>query len=120
MGVCHAVRYTSNMQRMKMAWKRLPNNPRRILTFILGMLLVITAPLFGAIPGPGGMVLFLLGIAILATEFTWAERVRDMVLGALKHSGQYVRDHPRFSTFLIFVAIMAASASAYVFYTQIL
>lgn len=114
------VRYTNSMQRLKMAWKRLPNNPRRVLTFILGMLLVLTAPLFGAIPGPGGMLLFLLGIAILATEFTWAERLRDLILGALRGTGQYVRDHPRFSTFLIFVAIMAASASAYVFYTHIL
>lgn len=105
---------------MKMAWKRLPNSPRRILTFILGMLLVITAPLFGAIPGPGGMILFLLGIAILATEFTWAERMRDLTLSLLRQAGMYVQRHPRFSTFLIIVALMTASASAYIFYSHIL
>ena len=108
------------MQRMKMAWKRLPNSPRRILTFILGMLLVITAPLFGAIPGPGGMILFLLGIAILATEFTWAERMRDLILRLLAHAGHYVRIHPRFSIFLTIVALIAATTSLYVFYTYIL
>lgn len=105
---------------MKMVWKRLPNSPRRVLTFILGMLLVLTAPLFGAIPGPGGMLLFLLGIAILATEFTWAERMRDLILSLLKQGALYIRRHPRFSLFLAVVTVVAASAAAYVFYMHIL
>lgn len=34
----------------------------------------------GSIPGPGGIPVFLAGIAILASEFSWAERLRDLIL----------------------------------------
>lgn len=111
--------YTNAMQRMKRAWKHLPNRPRRALTFILGMLLVIASPIFGAIPGPGGMILFLLGIAILATEFTWAERVRDLILSFLSSISLYIRRHPRFSSLLIFAGLLLTSAVIYIFYMRI-
>lgn len=108
------------MQRMKMTWKSLPDSPRRILTFILGVLLVITAGLIGPIPGPGGMILFLLGIAVLATEFTWAENLRDYLLALLKQAGQYIRVHPRLTAILFTISLVVVSLCAYVFYTQIL
>ncbi len=48
--------------------------------FLLGMLLVTIAPFFGAIPGPGGIIVFLAGIAVLASEFDWAENLKEVVM----------------------------------------
>lgn len=108
------------MQRMKSTWKRLPDKPRRILTLIIGLLLIVTSALIGWIPGPGGMVPFLLGIAILASEFAWAERLRDSILNALKHTGAVIKRRPYLTTVLIVLALASVSLCAYVFYTQIL
>jgi hypothetical protein len=108
------------MQRMKHAWKGLPDKPRRALTLILGMLLILTSVLIGWVPGPGGMIPFLLGIAVLATEFAWAERFRDWVLVWLKRSGHYVRQHPVISGIFLVTCAATASLFAYAFYTHIL
>lgn len=108
------------MQRMKMTWKRLPDSPRRILTFIVGVLLVISSGLIGWLPGPGGMILFLLGIAVLATEFAWAERLRDYLVDLMKQAGQYIRKHPRLVSVLFAISLVVVSYCGYVFYTQIL
>lgn len=108
------------MQRMKNGWKRLPDKPRRILTLILGTLLIIASALIGWIPGPGGMIPFLLGIAILATEFEWAERFRDWILVSLKRTAVYIRSHLFVSTVAITVCMAVALILAYVFYTHIL
>jgi small-conductance mechanosensitive channel len=108
------------MQRMKHAWKGLPDKPRRALTLILGVLLIITSALIGWVPGPGGMIPFLLGIAVLATEFVWAERFRDWVLMWLTRSGHYIRRHPIISGFFIATCVVTATVFAYVFYKHIL
>lgn len=105
---------------MKMTWKSLPDSPRRILTFILGALLVISAGLIGPLPGPGGMILFLLGIAVLATEFVWAERLRDHLLSLMRQAGRYIRRHPRLTSLLFALSLIVIGLCAYVFYTQIL
>lgn len=108
------------MQRVKNTWKRLPDKPRRVATFIIGTLLIITSGLIGWIPGPGGMVPFLLGIALLATEFTWAERVRDYILDALKQSTAYVRNKPHLKTILAVATVAAICVAAYAFSIHIL
>ena len=94
--------------------------PRRILTFILAVLLIITAGLIGWLPGPGGTVVFLLGIAVLATEFVWAARLRDQALNLLAQAGEYMKRHRRFSAVLIVAILCMIALSAYVFYTYIL
>lgn len=82
------------MQRAKKHWLKLPDTLRRILVFILGGLLIITAGLIGPIPGPGGGIVFLLGIAVLATEFTWAERLRDYIFENYKKMVIHVKKRP--------------------------
>ena len=57
-------------------WKKQPKTVRKPFVFILGLLLLMCAPLVGWIPGPGGIVVFLSGIAILASEFDWAESLK--------------------------------------------
>lgn len=105
---------------MKMTWKKLPDSPRRILTFILGVLLVLSAGILGPLPGPGGMILFLLGIAVLATEFTWAEHLRDYLLGMMHRVIAYVREHPRLTAVLALISGAVLVVCGYVLYTKII
>lgn len=57
-------------------WKRQPKTVRKPFVFVLGVVFIMCAPLVGWIPGPGGIVVFLAGIAILASEFDWAEALK--------------------------------------------
>lgn len=64
-------------------WKRIPVAVRKPLIFIVGFA-VIGAGLFMLVfPGPGWAAIFV-GFAILATEFAFAERVRDWMLRELR------------------------------------
>jgi hypothetical protein len=105
---------------MKRTWKQLPDKPRRILTLIFGMLLVISAPLIGWIPGPGGTIVFLLGIAVLATEFEWAERLRDWILVQLRIAGKYISTHRLISTIIGSMLIAGLAVLTYYSYTYII
>ena len=42
--------------------------------FLLGILLIIVSPLVGAIPGPGGVVVFAAGLALVLKNSEWAKR----------------------------------------------
>lgn len=94
------------MQRFKHHWYKLPRKARRPLVFVIGMLLILISGLIGWLPGPGGMVPFLLGIAVLASEFAWAERLRDKILRSFEKVGRYLREDPvrRGGYLLIFLA----------------
>lgn len=56
---------------------------RKPLVFIVGSTVVITGIAMLVLPGPGWAAIFL-GFAILATEFTLAEKVRDWLVDELK------------------------------------
>ncbi|MDN5274849.1 MAG: hypothetical protein JWP06_750 [Candidatus Saccharibacteria bacterium] len=49
---------------------------KRIATAIVGGVVIIVGIIAIPYPGPGWLIVFA-GLAILATEFTWAERVLD-------------------------------------------
>ncbi len=63
------------------AWRRrIKADPRtrliyRIVVGIVGVTLMVAALLTGWLPGPGGIPLFLVGLAVLASEFEWAHRL---------------------------------------------
>lgn len=63
------------------AWRRrIRADPRkvriyRVLIAVLGLLLILFGALTGPLPGPGGIPLVLLGLAVWASEFAWAHRV---------------------------------------------
>lgn len=64
--------------------RRIRSDPRKHLIYrigvgVVGGLLVIAAPLTGWLPGPGGIPLLILGLAVLASEFEWAQRVLQRV-----------------------------------------
>ncbi len=55
----------------------------RIGVAIAGIAVMIAAMITGPLPGPGGIPLFLIGVAILASEFSWAKRLAEYVLHPL-------------------------------------
>ena len=64
-------------------WKRAPTHVRKPFVFLLGFAVVGTGIVLLPLPGPGWVVIFF-GFAILATEFAFAERVRDRLIDILK------------------------------------
>ena len=55
-----------------LAWGRLPLV--RQLLFCLGVLLILVSPLVGAIPGPGGVIVFAFGLGLVLKYSEWAKR----------------------------------------------
>jgi uncharacterized protein (TIGR02611 family) len=47
----------------------------RVLVAALGVLLILLGAVTGPLPGPGGIPLVLLGLAVWASEFEWAQRL---------------------------------------------
>ena len=61
-----------NPRRKWQAWGR---NPMvRSGLFLLGCLMVIISPLVGAIPGPGGIIIFGFGLGLMLKYSEWAKR----------------------------------------------
>lgn len=78
-------------RRERFAWRaRLHANPASSLAYrigvgVLGALLLILSALTGWLPGPGGIPLFLIGMAVLASEFRWAHRLTVTVMMIVRH-----------------------------------
>jgi len=60
-------------QRFTDSWASMPTPIRRILAASVGIVTLVVGVMLLVLPGPGLLVM-LLGLAILATEFTWAKR----------------------------------------------
>lgn len=104
------------MERTRHHWKRLPNSVRKPLVFIIGALFIIAAGATGWLPGPGGIPLFLVGVAILATEFAWAARLRDIILANIKRVVGWYKRHKLIGTLILACLILAALAGMYATY----
>ena len=107
------------MEKMKHWWQRAPASVRRPVVFIIGSLFIIAAILTGWLPGPGGIPLFLIGVAILATEFEKAERFRDWTLGYLHKLGHWLRRHRILGAILITLGAATAIISMYFGYQKL-
>lgn len=60
--------------------RRIREDPRKAFFYrigvgVLGGLLIIAGPITGPLPGPGGIPLVLLGLAVWSSEFEWAQRL---------------------------------------------
>lgn len=71
------------MDKLYHFWKRIPATIRRPLIFMIGSAIVVAGIAMLLLPGPGWAAIFL-GFAILATEFAFAEKVRDWLVVQLK------------------------------------
>lgn len=62
-------------------WRaRIRRDPRQLFFYrigvgLLGLFLMIAAAITGPLPGPGGIPLFLLGLAVWSSEFEWAQNL---------------------------------------------
>ncbi len=56
------------------------SNLRRLVVFLVGVTMLGAGLAMLVLPGPG-VIVILLGLAILATEFAWAERTLDRAKG---------------------------------------
>ena len=45
-----------------------------MLLFVIGVLLIVAAPVVGIIPGPGGIMVFAAGLALVLKTSMWAKR----------------------------------------------
>lgn len=71
-------------------WKRLPHPIRWIGVAIVGGTLIVVGVILLVLPGPG-LLLIALGVAVLATEFAWAEAT----LRRMKSAGSAAVDKAR-------------------------
>lgn len=71
-------------------WRRLPHPVRWIGVATVGGTLIVVGVILLVLPGPG-LVLIALGVAVLATEFAWAETV----LTRMKRTGSAAADGAR-------------------------
>ena len=71
------------MQWLKKGWRKTPAKLRKPFVFVLGFSVVVAGIILLPLPGPGWVIIFA-GFAILATEFEFAERVRDKLIFFLK------------------------------------
>lgn len=56
-------------------WRKLLDNPIVEWTlFTLGLVLLLLSPLVGAIPGPGGIIVAGIGLALILRTSMWAKR----------------------------------------------
>lgn len=78
------IRYTVGMSAVKKAWYAMPATIRKPLVFMVGFAVVGAGIAMLVLPGPGWAGIFL-GFAILATEFAFAEKVRDWLIQFLKN-----------------------------------
>jgi hypothetical protein len=76
---------------------------------------VSVSPLFwlSAVCSSWRLRLFLVGIAILATEFEWAERWRDRILVVIHYLGRQWRAHKIVGTLIVIACASCAVTLAY-------
>jgi hypothetical protein len=69
--------FANHMSGMKLGsrWRMYERKPTvRVALIIIGIFLMIVAPIVGAIPGPGGTIVFALGLGITLKYSKWAKR----------------------------------------------
>lgn len=89
------------MDRLKNNWKQTPHYVRKPVVLILGMFIIILSGAIGWLPGPGGIPLFLIGVAVLATEFVWADRVKKIMLSIIHRCAAWFKSHRIVGSLLI-------------------
>lgn len=78
------------MNKWKQWWQKTPSVVRKPLVFMVGFAVVAAGIAMLVLPGPGWVAIFL-GFAILATEFAFAEKVRDWLVHQLKLAIAYLK-----------------------------
>lgn len=81
-------------------WRRkIRADPRKHRTYrgvvgVVGVFLILLAGATGWLPGPGGIPLALLGLAVLASEFEWAQDLLDWAKDKVREMGRWTARQP--------------------------
>ncbi len=68
---CHHIA----VMKLKDRWYALGRSPTyRLVMFVIGVLLLILSPVVGALPGPGGIFVFAIGLGLILRSSLWAKR----------------------------------------------
>lgn len=106
-------------QKLHLRWKRVPSGVRRPIVLTIGVLIVLLSGTVGWLPGPGGIPIFLLGVAILSSEFHWAQRFKLFILDSVHASGHWFRAHHIQGTLLLLSSLGISFFIAYMlFYSR--
>ncbi|HEX9153880.1 MAG TPA: PGPGW domain-containing protein [Candidatus Saccharimonadales bacterium] len=106
-------------ERAKHWWDRVPVNIRKPLVLVIGSFFILASAATGWLPGPGGIPLFLIGVAILATEFVWAERFRDKILVVVHYLGNQWKAHKIIGAIVATICAGSSLAIAYMSFTHL-
>jgi uncharacterized protein (TIGR02611 family) len=99
-------------ERIRENWRKFPHPIRWLVIAILGVTLIALGIIFLVLPGPG-IPLIIAGLAILATEFTWAE----ILLNKSKlHLNTVIKKARPNKTLLIAIGVLILIVSAATFY----
>jgi uncharacterized protein (TIGR02611 family) len=74
----HRIMVQNLRRKLNNVWRQLPHPFRWVIVATVGTTLVLLGIVFLFIPGPG-LALIVLGVAILATEFAWAQVVYNRI-----------------------------------------
>lgn len=105
-------------ERLLPRWKKVPRHIRRPIVLTVGLFFILLSGSIGWLPGPGGIPLFLLGIAILSSEFHWAERVKQSILSHVHAAGSWMRTHKVFSSIILISGASVSVVIAYMLYSS--
>ena len=83
---------------------KLPVEVRRVVVFVVGFSIVVLGVALAILPGPFTIPLLILGFAVLASEFMWAEKLFTKALNGAKDAGKIIK-HPLVLAFIIVVAV---------------
>jgi hypothetical protein len=104
------------MDKLRYSWQRTPRTIRRPVVLTIGMLIVLSSGLIGWLPGPGGIPLFLLGIAILASEFHWANRLKVFILDLIHRGSQWLRTHRTLGGLIVLASLCISLSISYMLF----
>jgi uncharacterized protein (TIGR02611 family) len=90
----------------------------RVVVAIAGLLLICLGFVSGPIPGPGGIPLVLLGLAIWSSEFEWAYRLMQRFKRQLHRYGAWSR-RKQVLFWVVFVVVCGTLGYSYMLLTGV-
>ncbi len=75
-------------------WKKTPPLARQVAVACLGLVLLLAGAAMLVLPGPGWATIFL-GLAVLASEFYWANQLKSWLLKRFKSALAWAKNRGR-------------------------
>jgi hypothetical protein len=80
----------------------------RVVVGLVGVLLILLGAATGWLPGPGGIPLVLAGLAVLASEFEWAQGLLHRANVHLQHGRAWLHRQPRWYSWVAGAVVVVA------------